>query len=145
MKFVKIENQMSVWCSLSRLARVTVIFLAVMIGCKDNATNPRFEPEITNATDSFQFQVTNIRKISQTLRYTWQNTGTVANVNQSCSVSEGTAGLTIHDGAGLQVYSRNLSDNGTFVTSAGTAGNWTIQVVLSNCSGTLNFRVQKGG
>lgn len=127
-----------------RIARVLPLVLVILLfACKEKVTSPQFQPEITNAVDNFQFQVTGINNISQTLRYTWQNTGTFADVNQSCSVSGGTATLVIQDAAGKQVYSRNLSDNGTYVTSTGTTGNWTIQLVLSRCSGTLNFRVQK--
>jgi hypothetical protein len=37
----------------------------------------------------------------------------------------------INDGAGKEVYARDLSEQGTFYTSEGTAGKWTIQVVLS--------------
>jgi hypothetical protein len=58
-------------------------------------------------------------------------------------VTAGSATLTIRDASGTQVYTRNLADNGTFLTNAGTSGSWTIQVVLTNMSGTINFRVQK--
>lgn len=119
------------------------LLLLLSFGCGENATSPQFQPEITNATDNFQFQVTAINNISQTLSYSWSNTGTVANVNQSCSITGGTATLTIQDASGNQVYSRSLSDNGTFVTNTGTTGSWTIQLILSRCSGTLNYRVQK--
>jgi hypothetical protein len=57
--------------------------------------------------------------------------------------SNGTATLMIFDSAGKEVYSRNLSENGTFVTGAGATGGWTIQLVLNNCNGTLNFRAQE--
>jgi hypothetical protein len=42
------------------------------------------------------------------------------------------------------VYSRSLSDNGTFTSAAGTTGTWTIRVVFSGTSGTINFRSDKG-
>jgi hypothetical protein len=41
------------------------------------------------------------------------------------------------------VYSRDLSQTGTFTTGTGSAGNWQIEVRLVNVTGTLNFRVQK--
>ena len=81
--------------------------------------------------------------VTQTLTYNWQNTGTSANVNQATSPSGGSATLTISDADGTQVYSRNLSETGTFQTDAGAAGSWTIVVELSGASGTFNFRVQK--
>ena len=59
------------------------------------------------------------------------------------AITAGTATLTIRDANGTQVYSQSLTVNGTLVTNAGMSGNWTIQVALTNVSGTLNFRAQK--
>ena len=131
------------------LSRTGAAVLALLLaGCGGSGGSPTdataaFQPEISNRVDSFEYQVTGVRNVSTTQQYQWQNTGTVANVNQSSAVTAGTATLILRDPAGGQVYSRDLKDNGTFVTSRGTSGTWTIQVVLSNVSGTLNFRVQK--
>ncbi|MGD9486385.1 MAG: hypothetical protein AB7W47_00035 [Calditrichaceae bacterium] len=117
-----------------------------MIGCDDDETNtigPQFEPEISNIVDYFQFQATGLTNVSQTLTYTWNNTGVSANINQSCSMTGGSAALTIKDADGTVVFSSDLTENGTLVTSDGTAGNWTITVVLTNVDGTLNFRAEK--
>lgn len=125
---------------------VLVLLLATVAGCGGggSALNPQFQPQVTNQADNFQFQTTGITNITQTLQYTWQDSGTLASINQACSITGGTATLTILDANGTQVYSASLAANGTFTTSpAGVAGNWTIKVVLSNVSGTLNFRVQK--
>lgn len=124
---------------------IVVLLLATVIGCGGgSALNPKFQPQVTNQADNFQFQTTGITNITQTLQYTWQDSGTLASINQACSITGGTAALTILDANGTQVYSANLAANGTFTTSpAGVAGAWTIKVVLSNVSGTLNFRVQK--
>jgi hypothetical protein len=111
---------------------------------KSNPLSPAVQPEIVNDTDSFSFQVTGVQNASTTLNYSWQNTGTGATVNQSASIGSGSATLVIRDAAGTQVYSRSLSDNGTFSSSAGTAGTWTIRVVFSGTSGTINFRSDKG-
>ncbi len=105
--------------------------------------NPKFQPEVANLTDNFQFQATGVTNVSQTLNYTWQNTGTAANVNQATTLTAGSATLTIFDASGTQVYTRSLTDNGTFATSTGTTGAWRINLALSGVSGTLNFRVQK--
>ncbi|HSA92629.1 MAG TPA: hypothetical protein VLE48_06415 [Terriglobales bacterium] len=123
---------------------VLLLFVIVVAGCgSDTVLNPRFQPEINNATDNFQFQATNVTNVNDQLQYTWQNTGMQANVNQACSITAGTASLTIRDSAGTVVYSGDLRNNGTFVTNAGPSGGWTIAVSLSGVSGTLNFRVQK--
>ncbi len=121
-----------------------LLLLLLFVGCGGgNVLNPQFQPQISNQTDNFQFQATGVTNVSQTLQYTWQNTGTQANVNQACSITGGMATLAIRDAAGTMVYSGDLSANGTFQTLAGTAGAWRIEVVLSSLSGTLNFRVQK--
>ena len=82
-------------------------------------------------------------KVTETLNYAWQNTGIAANIDQATTVTGGTAVVAIRDAAGVQVYSAGLQSNGTFQSATGQTGNWTIQVVLSNYSGTLNFRAQK--
>lgn len=131
---------------LTRRLAALVVFVAVS-ACgsdKSNPLSPAVQPEIINNADAFSFQVTGVQNASATLTYSWQNTGTMATVNQSASISSGSATLVIRDAAGTQVYSRSLSDNGTFDTSADTAGTWTIRVVFSSTSGTVNFRSDKG-
>ncbi|MGE5327520.1 MAG: hypothetical protein ACM3NO_10815 [Deltaproteobacteria bacterium] len=108
-----------------------------------NVLSPKFQPQVANLTDNFQFQATGVTNVTQTLNYTWQNTGTAASVNQATTVTGGGATLTIFDAGGTQAYTRSLADNGTFATASGTTGNWRINVVLSGYSGTINFRVQK--
>jgi len=107
-------------------------------------TNPAFQPEIANTTDSFQLQATGVNDVTQTLTYAWQNTGTLANVDQSGAISSGTAILTILDAQGRQVYSGELASTGSYTSGPGQAGAWTIEITLSGVSGTLNVRVQKG-
>jgi hypothetical protein len=128
-----------------KLARLAIaLLIATVAGCGGgSALNPKFQPQVTNQPDNFQFQSTGVTNVTQTLQYTWQNSGTMANVNQATTVTSGSATLTIRDAANTQVYMANMSANGTFVTNAGTTGAWTIQVTLSNFSGTINFRVQK--
>jgi hypothetical protein len=119
---------------------LALVMLSV-IACNDSLAP--FQPEIANVTDNFQFQATDVRRVTNTFEYTWQNTGPTAAVNQATTITVGTATLTVLDAQDVQVYTRNLADNGTFPTTAGTAGAWTIRMVLTNYSGTLNFRVQK--
>jgi hypothetical protein len=127
----------------ARCARwLAAVALVLAAACEDDSLAP-FQPEIGNATDNYQFQVTALRDVSTTVEYDWQNTGTVANVNQSTSLSAGTATLVIRDAQGAQVYRRSLVENGTFQTSAGAAGRWRIRVELAGATGAVNFRVQK--
>jgi len=119
------------------------LYLAVfaVLACNDSLAP--FQPEIANVPDNFQLQATNVQRVTNTFEYTWQNSGTTANVNQATVVAVGTAQLTILDSQGTQVYTRNLAENGTFQTTSGTTGAWKIRMALTNYSGTLNFRVQK--
>ncbi len=130
---------------VSRLTAHATLAIALIIGvaaCSStNMLGPENQLEVTNNPGSFQIQATALDNVEQTLSYTWVNAGTTANVDQSGSLS-GTATVTITDADGTQVYTRSLTQTGTFQTDAGTAGNWTIQVVLGGTSGALNFRVQ---
>jgi hypothetical protein len=123
-------------------ALVLVLAAALLTGCED-ATGPGVEPEIRNIADSFEFQVSKLDRYTGTLTYAWSNSGALANVNQSAALSGGSALLTIADGRGTQVYSRSVSENGTFVTTQGQAGSWQLRVAFTDATGTLNFRVQK--
>ena len=130
--------------SISILLATAALVLLGTAGCDDDdVLDPRFEPEVANNTDSFQFQATGVNGVTQTLTYVCRNTGTQANVDQSCALTGGTASLVLSDSTGTQLYAKSLSENGSFTSSAGQAGNWTIRVVLDDVKGTLNFRVQK--
>jgi len=117
----------------------------VLVACGDNnPVGPSNQPEIGNNPDNFQFQASNLSRTTQTLTYSWTNTGTVATVNQSGRVDSGEATLVLRDASGNQVYSRTLASTGTFTSSTGAPGVWRIEVRLAEVSGTLNFRVQRG-
>lgn len=125
-----------------RLAAVAVAL--VLLACESLLP---FEPEFTNTTDDLQFQITGVTPgVSGTEQVTWQNTGTLANVTQSSQLAGGTATFTIRDAAGTLVYTGNLAENGSFVSSpAGVVGGWTVRVEANNMSGTVSVRIQRGG
>jgi hypothetical protein len=127
---------------INKIAGALFLFLLVG-GCNSNKSLAPFQPQINNAPDNFQFQATNVKNTTVTLNYTWQNSGTSANVNQACAITAGTATLVILDANAVEVYNKDLTANGTFQTSTGATGNWNIRVILTNVGGTLNFRVQK--
>jgi hypothetical protein len=115
----------------------------VLAACSDGTTAPGRDPEIINTTDNFQYQITDIQGFSGTQSYSWSNTGTTATVDQSASVASGSVSLALLDANGAQVYSRSLADNGTYSSSAGTAGIWTVRVTYNAADATVNFRVDK--
>jgi hypothetical protein len=111
---------------------------------KDNPIGPSNQPEINNAADSFQFQVSNLDRTTATLTYTWMNTGTQANIDQSGQVTGGEATIVLKDANGTQVYASDLRrTTGSFQSSAGASGNWRIEIKLTRTHGTVNVRVQK--
>lgn len=121
---------------------LSLIALLVFACSKEKNPVSAFQPEIANNQNDFQFQATGLTNVTTTVTYPWDNTGTSANINQSCAITGGTAALSIMDASGREVYTGNLSDNGTFASIAGTSGAWTIRVDLYSVDGTLNFRVQ---
>jgi hypothetical protein len=126
-------------------ALCALISIITTIGCGSDGTptSPGSQPRIVNSTDTFEFQVTAMQNYSAVWRYNWTTTGTVANVDQSCVVDGGGVTLRLIDADGTVVYSRDLVQDGSFTSEAGATGQWRIEIVLSKCSGTLNFRVQK--
>jgi hypothetical protein len=133
---------------MNRISVFAISLLSVVIAlvaCGQDPVRPLNEPGIKTETDNFQFQVTRVTNFSANLAYTWRNTGVTATVNQSSSITAGTAMLTILDANGAHVYARSLSDNGTFQTlGRGSGGDWRIELAPSSVTGTLNFRVQRG-
>ena len=112
----------------------------------DPVAPPGIQPQITNFTDAFSFQITNLNNVTGTYDYTWQNTGTLARVSHSTNAgATGTATLVLRDAVGTQVYSGTLASSGQPVSSpAGVAGAWTVRLVFTGYSNTqVNFAVAK--
>ena len=129
--------------SMKAAAFLFVIICGLAISqCSSDPLAP-FQPQVTSATDNFQLQATGVQRRSATLNYSWENTGTRAKINHSTTTSFGTARLIILDAGNTQVYEKTLVPSLSDTTTVGTPGSWTIRLVLSNYSGTLNFRIQK--
>lgn len=133
--------------SFTRAGGVALAIIAALaVGCGDDSnppTAPGIQPQIINSVDNFQFQITAVDNHTGALTYWWQNTGTQADINQSCAVASGTVTLTLLDGSGTQVYSKTLSENGTFASASGASGTWRVRVSMTGTSGDLNFRLDK--
>jgi hypothetical protein len=97
---------------------------------------------VRSATDSLS-SATDVEDASATLAYSWRNTGTVANVNHSTTTRAGTAQVVITAADRSEVYSNVLVPSLNEPTNSGPPGDWTIRLVLSGYSGTLNFRVEE--
>jgi hypothetical protein len=130
---------------LKSAGRLVALSTIALLGACGSSTSPLapFSPQINNIPDNFHLQASNVTNVTSTITYTWANSGTAASAGQSTTIAAGTAMLTVLDANGAQVYSQSLSANGTFPTTTGMTGNWTITLTLTNYSGTLNFQVQK--
>lgn len=126
------------------IRRRVLVVPALMIACGGaNVIGPSNQLEVNSATDNFQFQVSNLENVTQTLNYSWTNTGTQAVVDISPGMTAGSAMLTITDADGTVVYQADLADDMDGDTSVGVAGDWSIDLQLDGVDGTLNFRVQR--
>lgn len=136
------EEENDMWSN--RLKTVGAIaVLALWAGCSDtNVIGPTNQLEVANNPGTFEWQVSALDQVTQTLTYSWSNPGTRANVNQSSMLASGAADVRITDSGGAEVYARSLSQNGTFPTTTGASGTWTISVELDGATGTLNFRLE---
>lgn len=131
--------------SVRGLALAALVFMTAC-GDEPTAPPPGIQPQITNNTDVFSYQITNLSNVTGTYDYTWQNTGTLAKVTHaSNSGATGTATVTLRDAVGAQVYTGPLATSGEPLSSpAGVAGAWTIRVVYTNYSNAqVNFGVTK--
>lgn len=136
---------MSVSRSVRRvsLGAAFAFLLGAAVSCSSSTSLAAFQPQISNAADNFQLQATGVTNVATTLTYSWSNSGTRATINHSTVTTAGSTLLVVKDGAGATVYSKALSASLNEPTSAGQAGTWSIQLTLTNYSGTLNFRAQK--
>jgi len=127
------------------ISGVTVLLAIALAAACGDSTGPLapFEPQINNVPDNFQFQASGVTNVTWTFNYTWSNTGDTATVNHSTTVTGGSATITIFDKNGTQLYSQPLKASGTEGMLKGVTGAWSIRVVFTNYSGTVNFRVQK--
>ncbi len=122
-----------------------VVALLMLSACGSDPTDPLadFEPQVNNATDSFQLQASDVTDVGAVLQYSWENTGSLASVDHSTTTAGGGAGLVIRDADDTIVYEQGLAPSLNEDTAAGSPGTWTITLGLTDYSGTLNFRVQK--
>ena len=121
---------------------VLVALLAFAACSSGNPLGPDNQLEVSNEVDTFEWQATAMQNIKETLTYSWQNTGTSANVNISSSVTAGRATLQIQDALGTPIFGRSLAASGTF-TAAGASGTWSVFVLLDGVDGAINFRLEK--
>jgi len=129
------------------IRRVALATLVVAGGCGDNPTAPPgIQPQITNLTDAFSYQITNLDNVTGSWDYSWENTGALAKVTHASDAgATGSATVSVRDAAGTEVYSGALASSGEPISApTGVSGTWTITVTFSSYSNTqVNFAVAK--
>jgi hypothetical protein len=119
------------------------VAIALLTGCDVRVTAPpSYQTQVVNSRNDLAFQVTGLEDVTTDLQYSWVNDGTAASVVQSPTALTGAATLFIRDGAGVQVYQRTLAENGTFATTTGVPGTWTVRVSFAEANGALTLRVK---
>jgi hypothetical protein len=128
----------------TRLALVALLALAPLAACDTRVvTEPQYQMQVINLRNDFTFQAAGLEAFTSDVVYSWESDGTAASVIQSPTLLTGTATLFIADGSGAQVYQRSLGENGTFATTTGVPGTWTVRLKFLEASGTASFRVTK--
>ena len=130
---------------MSRIGR-TLAGIAAMVflvaGCNES-TATEFDLTVTNNPDNFVAQSVTVLNESLDREYTWQNSGTRANVTHATIAENGVARIVIRDAANVIVYDKSLTSTLVEATQVGVAGSWRIEILLSGFSGSVNVRVQK--
>jgi hypothetical protein len=127
-----------------RLRIAPLVTLLLLAACDTRAvTEPALQPQVINLRNDFAFQATGLIGVTEDVVYTWQSDGTAASVVQAPTRLTGDATLFILDGAGVQVYQRSLAENGTFATTTGVPGAWTVRFHFADASGDVGLRLQK--
>ncbi|HKH91935.1 MAG TPA: hypothetical protein VKA54_09030 [Gemmatimonadaceae bacterium] len=117
---------------------------ALLAGCDLRVAAPStFQPEVINLRNDFALQATGLLDFTDDIQYAWVSDGTAASVTQSPTLLTGTAILFVLDGAGTQVYQRSLAENGTFATTTGVPGTWTVRLRFEEANGNTSFRLVK--
>jgi hypothetical protein len=106
---------------------------------------PQLEPQVVNLRNSFNFQATNLFGVFEDVTYRWQIDGTTATVAQSPTALLGDATVFVTDAKGVQVYQRSLAENGSFATTTGVPGTWTIRLHFADASGDVAVQMNKQG
>ena len=128
------------------LALPVVFALAsALAGCGegDGTTDPAFSPTVSSVVDTFRLAATATTPVTRALSYTFRNTGAAATVEQASAVTAGSAFVVLRDSTGTLLYSKDLSQAGTFASFAGEPGTWRVEISLADVTGSLDLEVRR--
>ena len=119
-----------------------LLAVGLIAACGSSPTIPGNAIEVNNVPDDFRIQIFGLGNVTDTLSYTWENTGTQATVDISQGLS-GSAVLSIADDAGSIVYQDDIVNDNDANTSVGVAGSWTIRIVFADASGFFSVDIDR--
>ena len=126
------------------MLHTALVALALSAACDTRVPSvPALQPQVVNLPNDFAFQATGLAGVNEDVVYSWQITGTSATVDQSPTLLLGDATVFVADANGNQVYQRSLAENGSFVTTAGVPGTWTVRMHFADASGDVGLHLQK--
>jgi len=135
------------------LAVALILSSVSILACdvSDNIVGPENQLEVRNVADTFEFHVTALDEVSDTLTYSWENTGTSANFDQAHDRTGGGVLIEVRDADShlMALAFRQCSSEcpgeipWSSQTETGTSGMWTIAVFLWKASGDVGFALHK--
>jgi hypothetical protein len=114
-----------------------------LVGCEDPNQLNLGDYTVVNLPDRFEFLATGLNNVSDGARFLWTITGTQASVDITQAITKGSARLQLKDPNGTVVYSELVKDDSDGTTSVGGPGIWQVDLVLTEVSGDIAFRLDR--
>ena len=114
----------------------------LVLGCADSIVRllaPENNPQTVNTPERFQFTATDMRNVNDRLTWTWANPAPKAVLAHNSFVHHGYGVLVVLDAVGTVVDSTLLEYGLEDSTRTGTAGDWTVILVLASARGRADF------
>ncbi|HEX5005395.1 MAG TPA: hypothetical protein VFV65_08755 [Gemmatimonadales bacterium] len=129
---------------IRRRGRAGLAAVIVMVGCSvpSESLGPGNHVTVTNLVGHFQLTADNIQNVTTTLTFTWQNPGTVAEIDHQSFMPHGSTLLIIRDAADSLRYEGKLLYQLEDRTAAGVPGEWTVTFSLDESVGDIDVTLE---
>jgi hypothetical protein len=116
--------------------------MVLQLGCLDSIVRtlaPVNDPQVVNTPTSFRFTATDLENVSDQISWVWTNSAPQAAFKHNTFIHHGYGIVMITDGVGQMVDSTLLEPDLETETRSGTAGDWTITLMLAGARGRVDF------